>query len=225
MEVEEQKNLYRDLIRVWARKWRWGYELSPSEKHIFDSHIKRGPVLSAACRIGRSFSYFERRSIEIIGLDSEPEILERAKERAHVAELVQGELTELDIIFPDSTFESVICLDNAYAGLFTDEERDSFLNGVKKTLQPGGKFLVDCIFSDSEGSQKYGTDFRVDNRYKEGGYGLAFKEKVDGQQVQCYQYFFSEAEFLKTLTDNGFKPVLHKIERQFELSIAICELG
>ena len=224
MEIEEQRAHYEELMRAWARNWRWGYVLTPSEKQVFDTYVRGGPILNAGCRIGRAFAYFERRGIEIIGLDSLPEMLDRAKERAHVAELIQGELTEIDIIFPEDTFSNVICLENAFAGLLTDDERKAFLEGVKTVLLPGGHFIVDCIFSDTEGSTMYGTDFRVDNRYKEGGYGLAFKETVDGEQVKCYKYFLSDTELTSVLSDNGFSFKLLTIERQFELSIAVCKV-
>jgi SAM-dependent methyltransferase len=225
MELEEQRNLYREMNRVWARNWRWGFELTPSEKHIFDTHIKVGPILNAGCRIGRAFAYFERRGIEIIGIDNEPEMLERAKERAHIAELIQGELNELEVIFPPDTFSSVIILENAFAGLFSEEERTAFLDGVKKVLHPDGQLLVDCIFADSEGSNNYGTDIRVDNRYKDGGYGIAFKETGDAGKVQCYQYFLSDTEFTTVLSDNGFSFKLFTIERQFELAMAVCKIA
>jgi SAM-dependent methyltransferase len=227
---EELRGLYRNFARTAAGDWRWGYDLLPDEKEVFDREITSGPVLDAGCGVGRSFPYFESRGFDVVGLDAVPEMLERAQEQNPLADLVKGELADIGRLFTEDRFAAVVCLLNTVAGLVEEDERRSFMRGVARVLKPDGVFCVDSVFGDMSIAMREGHEVVVDNRSRGGGFGSIFTEELGGEKIRCYQYYLSEQEFAGLLADAGFRfefvtvRAEQSAEECFELTMAVCRL-
>ena len=225
MNSEDLRRLYRDFARHAAQNWQWGYDLTPEEKKLLDRFIKEGPVLDAGCGVGRSFSYFERRGLDIVGIDSVPEMLERAQEQIPLAELVEGELSSINSHFQPDTFAAVVCLGNTVAGLIEEWERRDFFKGVAGVMKPSGVFCIDCAFGSKEAALTAGGEIVLDRSETGGGIGVIFYEVVGGVEKRGYQYYMSEKEFTELLAESEFSFQLFPTRMDvYEMTMAVCHL-
>jgi SAM-dependent methyltransferase len=222
LDYKKLRKMYREFARRAAADWQWGYDLSPDEKSLFEKLITCGPVLDAGCGVGRAFSYFENRGIDVVGMDAVPEMLARAQEQIPLAELVEGELRRVGSIFPPAAFGAVICLGNTISGLIEEEEREEFVRGVAGILKPDGVFCVDCVFPNRDLALAAGNEILIDKTAEGGGLGQIFAEKIGGKTVRCYQYHLSERELGDLLSGAGFSFDLHQCRPEQGLTMAVC---
>ncbi|HUX05765.1 MAG TPA: class I SAM-dependent methyltransferase [Acidobacteriota bacterium] len=224
---DELRKLYKDFCSAEATHWTGANDLQPVEKEIFEREITKGPVLDAGCGIGRTFAYFERRGIDLVGMDAVPEMIGRAREHDPLADLVEGELPEIARLFAEDYFAAVICIGNAIGGLLTEEERNDFVHGVARVLCPGGRFFLDYRPADIEEALSLGNEIVIDNSSRGGGYGAIFEEELGGREHRCYQYYLTEQEISGLLAGAGFSFRFVQVpwlEFGFEMTMAICRL-
>ena len=225
---DELRKLYKDFCSAEATHWTGANDLQPAEKEIFDREISVGPVLDAGCGIGRTFAYLERRGIDVVGMDAVPEMIARAREQDPLADLVEGELQDVAHYFSEDYFTSVVCLGNTIGGLFTEDLRKSFVNGVAQVLRPDGRFFIDYAPADIELALSFGNEIVIDNSSRGGGYGAIFEEEIGGKKQRCYQYYLSEQEISGLLAGAGFRFRFVQIpwpEFSRDMTLAVCRLG
>jgi SAM-dependent methyltransferase len=222
---DELRKLYRDFASAAAADWLGALDLLPAERELFDREIKSGPVLDAGCGNGRTFTYFERRGFDLVGFDATPRMLEQAREQDPLADLVEGELSEVAKYFAPGYFAAVVCLGNTIGGLISEEERQGFVNGVARILKPGGRFFIDYRPADIELALSHGNEIVIDNGSRGGGYGAIFEEKTGGEVRKCYQYYLTEREISGLLAGAGFRFRFVQIPWTgfgFEMTLAVC---
>lgn len=108
-----------------------------------------GSILDSGCGTGENALYFANRGHNVIGIDflQEPVKIaqQKATERGVAARfLVMDALKLAD--FPDR-FDTVI--DSGLFHVFSDEDRQRYVDGLVAVLNPGGRLYLLC-FSDAE---------------------------------------------------------------------------
>ncbi len=107
------------------------------------------PILDLACGGGRHSIELAARGYEVIGLDLSEELLEVAKSTAGEAgvsvRFVQGDKRSIPFV---RTFGCVLNLFTSF-GYFTEEKDNlAVLEGIRRSLVPGGIFLIDHLNRD-----------------------------------------------------------------------------
>ena len=101
----------------------------------------RGPgvALDAACGTGRFAGFLARRGYRVIGVDSSPDMLARARQRVPAAEFRVAELDRLPL--PDDCVDVIVC------ALALDHVRclDPVLAEFARVLRPGGDLVISDI--------------------------------------------------------------------------------
>jgi SAM-dependent methyltransferase len=105
-----------------------------------------GRVLDLACGAGRHMLEFERRGIEVVGLDLSQPLLRQAQARRPHLALVRGDMRALP--FRDGEFDAVVNFFTSF-GYFAEPEDDAkVLDEVRRVLRRGGCFLLDFLNAD-----------------------------------------------------------------------------
>ncbi|MDR5703738.1 MAG: class I SAM-dependent methyltransferase [Armatimonadota bacterium] len=103
-------------------------------------------ILDLACGPGRFALPLAKRGFCVVGFDLASVYLEQARKKAQeqglFIELVQGDMREIPF---EDEFDAVINMFTSFG--YFDDERDHLkvLQGVHKSLKPGGRFLMDTI--------------------------------------------------------------------------------
>lgn len=108
-----------------------------------------GSVLDVGCGTGEHVLYLAGLGYEVIGVDSAPTAIKKArakaKQRGLEVTFALGDALNLSI--PDHRFDTVI--DMGLFHVFSDEERPRFREGLERVLRPGGTYFMLC-FSEKE---------------------------------------------------------------------------
>ncbi|TMD03294.1 MAG: methyltransferase domain-containing protein [Chloroflexi bacterium] len=108
-----------------------------------------GSVLDVGCGTGEHVLYLAERGHEVMGVDSAPTAIKKArakaKQRGVEATFVLGDALNLSI--PNHHFDTVI--DIGLFHVFSDEERPRFRESLERVLRPGGTYFMMC-FSEKE---------------------------------------------------------------------------
>jgi cyclopropane fatty-acyl-phospholipid synthase-like methyltransferase len=108
-----------------------------------------GPVLDAGCGTGEHALFFAARGHRVIGIDFVEEAIQRARHKAAARGL------RVEFLVKDATmlgdwgerFASVI--DCGLFHVFSDDDRQRYVEGLAQVLEPGGRLFLAC-FSDEE---------------------------------------------------------------------------
>jgi cyclopropane fatty-acyl-phospholipid synthase-like methyltransferase len=109
----------------------------------------KSPVLDAGCGTGEHALFLAGRGHRVIGIDFVEEAIRRARAKAAERQL------RVDFLVKDATklggwgerFATVI--DWGLFHVFSDDDRRSYVEGLKQVLEPGGRLFLAC-FSDEE---------------------------------------------------------------------------
>ncbi|ETW98796.1 MAG: hypothetical protein ETSY1_17365 [Candidatus Entotheonella factor] len=122
-------------------------------------------ILDLACGGGRHSLAMAQHGAEVTGLDVGPAAIASARRRAARAGLpvafMQGDVRHLAF---DAAFDAVTFLFGCFTEM-TREDAQTCLNGVARSLRPGGWFVLDVFaprfFADLDGMQEWwvGRDF------------------------------------------------------------------
>jgi SAM-dependent methyltransferase len=241
---ESMKNYYGSLC---TQMYEILHEKAPEDElNFYLSYGKKGQkILEPLCGSGRFLVPFLEMGFDISGMDLSREMLEKLKEKAPRAKVIQADLTE----YVSEELFDYIFISSGSVSLFTDMEQcKSILRKLKERLAPGGKFVfaVDTIVNRCEESSDYKTSVSVTtkeglelvlkskNHYDEESqtqFSPAVYELYRGAELlqsesmdfQTHLYRFGEMEnYLKEL---GFTDV--RTYSSFEKEIAVndrCEL-
>lgn len=132
--------------RIWSATYdRPGNGLFGFEEafvHDIIDALPAGTALDAACGTGRHSEYLARRGHRVIGVDSSPDMLARARERVPAAEFHEGGLHRLPL--PDDHVDIVVC---GLALAHLRDLRPAFAELVR-VLRPGGHLIVTDVHQE-----------------------------------------------------------------------------
>ncbi|MFD0577429.1 class I SAM-dependent methyltransferase [Dactylosporangium darangshiense] len=95
-----------------------------------------GDALDAACGTGRHAEYLAGRGFTVIGVDSSPEMLERARNRVPFGDFHLGDLRELPL--PDDSVDLVV----SGLALSHSPSLEPVLTEFARVLRPGGHAVI-----------------------------------------------------------------------------------
>ena len=106
-------------------------------------------VIDLGCGTGEHSILFASRGHRVLGVDSAPLAIEKARAKARArgsaAQFMVGDATDLSSL--DRTFD--LAIDSALFHVFPDWERDAYVRSISSLLRPGGRYFMLC-FSDRE---------------------------------------------------------------------------
>jgi SAM-dependent methyltransferase len=106
-------------------------------------------VLDVGCGTGEHALFFAERGHEVLGLDSAPAAIAKARlkaeHRASSARFIVGDALDLSAL--DETFDTVV--DCGFFHVLDDDERVRFARSIHEVLTPGGVYSM-LVFSDRE---------------------------------------------------------------------------
>lgn len=110
----------------------------PVVHRILDG-LPAGVALDAACGTGRHAEHLAARGHQVIGVDSSPDMLDRARKRVPDGEFHEGDLHALPV--PDGSVDLVVC------GLALTHVPDlaPVLSEFARVLRPGGHLVLSDI--------------------------------------------------------------------------------
>ncbi len=129
-----------DGYRVWSATYdQPGNGLFAHEEpivHDILSGIPAGTALDAACGTGRHAGYLAAKGHRVIGVDSSPDMLGRARRRVPEADFREGELHHIPV--PDGHVDIVVC---ALALTHLPDVRPVIAE-FARVLRPGGHLVI-----------------------------------------------------------------------------------
>jgi len=129
---------------TWAETYDHPTELDPDPIQALEGPLMRehidglpdGPVLDAACGTGRHTAHLVKKGHEVLGVDGNEAMLEKAKEKVPEAEFKVGDLTKLPA--DDASYGAITC------GLAFGHVPDlgPAANELARVLKPGGTVAI-----------------------------------------------------------------------------------
>ena len=124
--------------------------------YVEEARRAGGPVLELGCGTGRVAIPVARSGVEIVGLDSSPAMLDRARSKAKGLGLedtltfVQADMRDFRPDGPDRKFALVIVPFRGLLSLLTVEDQMRTLERIKLHLAPGGRLVFNIFVPDLE---------------------------------------------------------------------------
>ncbi|WP_097327735.1 class I SAM-dependent methyltransferase [Paractinoplanes atraurantiacus] len=104
--------------------------------HDILGSVPPGVALDAACGTGRYTGYLAAQGHQVIGVDSSPDMLARARDRVPAADLRQGDLHDLPV--PDGHVDIVVCA----LALTHLTDLTPPITEFARVLRPGGHLVI-----------------------------------------------------------------------------------
>ena len=145
--------------------WEKRYE---AEEGFFKGELEKHgarTVLDIACGTGFHTITLTLDGFDVVGADGAPTMLAKAKENAercglsHV-KLLEARWTSLTEVFPENSFDAVVCLGNAFTHLFEEQDRIKALGEIFKVLKDDGLAIIDQRNYDSILDQGFNSKHR-----------------------------------------------------------------
>lgn len=128
---------YRQWSRTYDEPGNPVFDLdAPLIDQVLDTLDGGGVALDAACGTGRHAHTLARRGFRVIGVDSSPEMLDRARARVPGGEFRLGDLRRLPV--PDGSVDVVVCA----LALTHIADLRPVIAEFARVLRPGGHVLI-----------------------------------------------------------------------------------
>ena len=141
--------------------WKDYFDRSYLQRYIFDSEttvaevlmlrdlLPEAPadILDLACGQGRHSIGLAQCGYHVIGLDASTDLLDVARSEAEGVsgvEFVHGDMRQIPYV---ECFDGVICMFTSF-GYFDDAENLTVLQGIVRSLKPGGRLIMEMAHRD-----------------------------------------------------------------------------
>lgn len=162
---------------------------------LFDEGLIRSPILDVGCGTGELALFLARHGHDVLGIDLSPLAIRQAKEKARWRQIPAHFLVwdAIDLSgLRERNFAFKTVLDSAMFHIFSDQERDQFIDGLGEVVPSGGLY---CVLGDARRDQRsiYGiTPGELQRRFQAaGGWEIifAFETVFERQWSQNPAYF------------------------------------
>jgi SAM-dependent methyltransferase len=197
-------------VRAWTDEALVDTGLSREEQGLLDSaSLGPGPILVLGLGGGREAIALAARGFEVTGVDFVPELVARAAEnatrRGYAIRTFVQDLSRLDL--PDGAYRAAWLTAGTYSSVPTRRLRLGMLERIVRSLQPGGRFICQFLFSE-EREFRPGWEFfrRVVSWLTWGHRSYERGDRLAGG-VEFAHYFASAAEVRSEFEAAGFRVV------------------
>src|SRR5205823_9061197 len=140
-----------DFENIYAGKAPWDIG-KPQTPFVAAADRVVSPVLDAGCGTGDTALFLAARGHKVTGIDFLEEPIRRARAKAaernlKVDFLVMDALTLGDW---DRRFKTVV--DSGLFHIFSDVDRQRYVDGLKSVVEPGGRIFLMCFSIDEPGA-------------------------------------------------------------------------
>jgi SAM-dependent methyltransferase len=146
--------------RLLARLYDWEHDAFTADLDLYTSLAQRtgGPVLEPTCGTGRLLEPLARRGLQVVGFDSSPEMLERARARldglGSRAILSQADLRDA---LPVGPFHMVILTLDALGLLEETATQIDLLSRIREGMAEQGVLVLDLVHAPPLWDQPQGV--------------------------------------------------------------------
>ena len=130
---------------------RW--EIGRPQKALLDVADQiTGSILDSGCGTGENALFFAKRGHKVTGIDFLEEPINIAKQKAVERQLAATFLVMDALALADlpELFDTVI--DSGLFHVFSDNDRERYVDGLASVLKPGGRFYLLCFSVDEPGT-------------------------------------------------------------------------
>lgn len=187
------------LTILQKRKGLCSFDSNYLQKNI----LKNSKVLDLGCGVGRHLAQFGNE-VDIIGIDISPKMVKIAneilKKKNINAKAAEGEILNIDKLFKDETFDTVIMMYHTFGCIVPMKNRILLLNKIKKLLNRDGFLILHIHNRNHIKNLKFLLNTYFSNKFEIGD-----KIISDGNLKSARIHFFSRREIKKILNLTGFK--------------------
>jgi SAM-dependent methyltransferase len=139
-----------------------------------------GRILELGAGTGRATGFLARAAARVFACDLSPELIAIARERLGGFPNVRLFVADMRRLCLDARFDLVVAVDDPFAHLLLDGERDRALRAAAAHLAPGGRLVLDAAwFSPHRRELASRPEGLVSERFRGGGAGqLRVREEV-----------------------------------------------
>jgi SAM-dependent methyltransferase len=130
------------------------WDIGRPQKAIIDVADKiAGRILDAGCGTGDNALFFASRGHMVTGIDFLDEPINRAKHKAVERGLPATFLVKDALVLKDwsERFDNII--DSGLFHVFSDDDRQRYVEGLARVLKPGGRLFLLCFSDEEPGTQ------------------------------------------------------------------------
>jgi SAM-dependent methyltransferase len=103
-------------------------------------------VLEMGAGSGRATAFLARTAVRVVAFDLLPELIAAAKRRLATQEHVELFVADMRSLRLAARFDLVVAVDDPFAHLLLDGERDRALRAAAAHLAPGGRLILDAAW-------------------------------------------------------------------------------
>lgn len=128
------------------------FPLNKGKINFIEEHMTEGAILDIACGVGSDVLELNKRGHHARGLDLEANMIGRAKELSESqniqAEFLTGSMLELEEIYGERKFATILCTGNSLVHLPTKEQIRDFIQQAYGQLEEKGALIMQIINFD-----------------------------------------------------------------------------
>ena len=165
------------------------------EEGIFREYLSPpGHLLDLGCGTGRATIPLKEMGHQVVGVDTDPDVIEQAHKLHPGIEFKIGDATELE--FEDESFDHVLFSNNGLDSLYPMQSRMGALTEIHRVLRPGGVFIYNSHDRNSLFDPALRRDLQI--KYYDGPY------HTEGDLVTYYGTTKNNLNQLRNTGFNGF---------------------
>jgi len=133
-----------DGYRLWSETYDRPLRLSPLEEpvmHALMDSLPPGLVLDAACGTGRHSAYLAARGHRVVGVDSSPDMLARARGKVRTGRFLEGSMEAIPLA--DASVDAVVCA----LALVHLPDPGPAIQEFARVVRPGGRIVISDVHS------------------------------------------------------------------------------
>lgn len=189
----ELREYYDPLLPIWDRTlasrgdldfWRW-----------MARRWRDRSVLEVGAGSGRVTEVFARRARRVLGLDLNPDALDRARARLSGAPSTALVLADMRHFALDARFHGVAAANDPFSHLRAGADRDAALDRISEHLSPAGEFVLDALWFPEawreEAARPAGRTLEQREPAEDGGKALEVRQtwRCDRESARCTARF------------------------------------
>ncbi|MGW7029103.1 class I SAM-dependent methyltransferase [Streptomyces xanthophaeus] len=130
-------------------------------ERAFHRHLGGTPssVLDVGCGTGEDVAYFATRGVDAVGVDLQPQMLQRAAQKFPGARFIEADMRSLRL---GRSFEAIISFGYAIANLHSDQDIAAALQSFARHAQEGTLLILEALAFQPDMAVARPSQFTID---------------------------------------------------------------